>query len=115
MSSASAKVINIKSRENSGKKAGFCNLSTLSTLKHVILVDYSGKTKERMFCKEITKFAFCRKKWKCILHFESSIFRKKKLLNVYTMEKNGYNIDYQSTKEAIIWHRLIRIPQLANY
>lgn len=31
LSKGFAKVINIKSREKSGKKVGFCNLSTLST------------------------------------------------------------------------------------
>lgn len=115
MSKRFAKVINIKSREKSGKKVGFCNLSTLSTQKPVILVDYSPKTKEQAFCKQITKFIYCRKKLKCILRFESSNFGKKKLLNVYTMAKNGYNKDYQSREEAIIWHRLIRKPQLVNY
>lgn len=50
MSKGPEKVINMKINENSGNIEDFCNLSTLSTQKAVILVDYSNKIKELMFC-----------------------------------------------------------------
>ena len=70
LSSLVYKVINIKKWKIREKTVLYHHLSTLSTLKCAILVDYSTKTKERVFCVDIIKFEQCRKKKKCILTFE---------------------------------------------
>lgn len=59
-----------KKLENCEKTVLYHQLSTLSTLKGTILVDYSTKIKERVFCGDIIKIEHCRKKAKCILTFK---------------------------------------------
>lgn len=44
-----------------------------------------------MFCGDIIKIEFCRKKRENGLTFEKSNFSKKLTENVYTMIKNDYN------------------------
>ena len=63
-------VFHIKNTEKGGKTSVFHNLSTLSTLKGSISVDYSGIKKEQMFCELVIKITFCRKKVEKILTFE---------------------------------------------
>ena len=53
-----------------------------------------------MFCEVVINLNICRKKKKKILTFEKSNFWKKSFLNVYTIEKNGYNKNTEDKKEV---------------
>ena len=74
-----------------GKITVFTILSTFSTLIVANLGDYSSVRKERMFCEEIIKIRFCRKKMENGLTSKKSNIRKKFYENVYTMIKSDYN------------------------
>jgi len=63
-------VFHIKNTEKGGKIGIFKKFSTLSTLKHVFCVDYSGVKNERTFCELVMKITFCRKRLEKMLTFE---------------------------------------------
>ena len=71
LSTLKKKVIHIKKWENCEKTVLYHQLSTLSTLKGTILVDYSTKIKERVFCGDIIKIEHCRKKRNVSWHLNS--------------------------------------------
>lgn len=63
-------VFHIKNTEKGGKTSVFYILSTLSTQKGSISVDYLRVKKEQTFCELVIKITFCRKKVEKILTFE---------------------------------------------
>lgn len=71
------RVIHIKNGKKGGKTVVFHKLSTLSTMKQVFFVDYLKAKNKQMFCEDVMKMIFCRKKREMILTFEKLKYTNK--------------------------------------